>query len=102
MHLLAMQVRPFSELPQRPIHGMLNFWQTREGLHSIATDPTLQPPAPEVPDLIGKEEDPSVEIIDAAEPADQPLNPPGPEVDVDALPKEIAQLPVAQMVEAEA
>ena len=40
----VLQVRPFSELPQRPINGMLNFWQTQEGLHAIATDPKLQPP----------------------------------------------------------
>ena len=42
--LLVFQVRPFSELPQRPVHGMLNFWQTKEGLHAIETDATLRPP----------------------------------------------------------
>ena len=41
---LLLQVRPFSELPQRPVHGMLNFWQTKEGLHAIETDATLRPP----------------------------------------------------------
>ena len=41
--MLSSQVRPFSELPQRPIHGMLNFWQTKEGLHAIETDATLRP-----------------------------------------------------------
>ncbi|KAK9836826.1 hypothetical protein WJX74_009024 [Apatococcus lobatus] len=81
-HPWTKKVRPFSELPQRPNHGMLNFWQTKEGLHAIETDATLRPPS------IEPQEDPLEQktLADALpEAVDEPTAA-GPDLDASALP----------------
>ncbi len=72
---------------------MLNFWLTQEGIRAIATDPTLQPPALDVPSMADTDEG-------IAEPPVEELSDVQPETTLEQLPLEVEAVCMPAMVEA--